>query len=254
MWFDTHCHLDAPEFDADRGAMIARAEAAGVSRLLLPAVGVATLAQVDTLCSTISGCHAAYGIHPLYVDQASEADLRTLRGAVSARRPLAIGEIGLDGFAPGADPVRQEFFFSEQLKIARDFDLPVVLHIRRAQDRVLKFLRRFGVRGGFAHAFNGSRQQADAFIALGCKLGFGGAMTFPGSRRIREHASSLPLETLVLETDSPDIPPAWLAGGRNEPSELPRIAAVLAELRGESLDRIASTTCRNACEVLALEF
>jgi TatD DNase family protein len=252
MWFDTHCHLDAAEFDADRDAVAARGQEVQVGSILVPAVSIATLATVDAACARYPGCLPAYGIHPLLVDHAGEDDLARLREAVTARRPVAIGEIGLDGFVPGLDMARQTAFFAEQLKIARDFDLPVVLHIRRAQDLVLKQLRRIGVRGGFAHAFNGSRQQADAFIALGCRLGFGGAMTFSRATRIRELAVALPEEAIVLETDSPDIAPEWLAGKRNEPGELPAIGAILAELRGVSIEDIAARTSANAAEVLAL--
>jgi TatD DNase family protein len=155
-----------------------------------------------------------------------------------AHPPVAVGEIGLDFYVPGFDAARQERFFTEQLKIARDFDLPVLLH-----------LRRIGTRGGIAHAFNGSRQQADEFLRLGFKLGFGGAMTFTRATRIRRLASSLPCEALVLETDAPDIPPAWLADGRNTPAELPRIAGVLAELRGADRAEVERFTTANAVSV-----
>ena len=148
------------------------------------------------------------------------------------------------------DLARQEYFFVEQLKLASAFDLPVLLHVRRAVDPILKQLRRFRVRGGIAHAFNGSRQQADTFINLGFGLGFGGAMTFSGSTRIRELAATLPLESIVLETDAPDIPPAWLNGGRNSPAELSRIASVLAELRGMSREDVISVTAGNARRIL----
>ena len=182
----------------------------------------------------------------MYTPRAAAHDLAELRRWLAEARPVAVGEIGLDGFVPGLDMARQEWFFAEQLKLAREFDLPVVLHIRRAQDLVLKHLRKIRVRGGIAHAFNGSRQQADEFIRLGFKLGVGGAMTFDGSTRIRALAKALPLEHLVLETDAPDIPPAWLNGGRNAPAELARIAAELAELRGEPVQRVAEQTRRNA--------
>ena len=168
-------------------------------------------------------------------------------------RPVAVGEIGLDFFVPGIDAGKQESFFVEQLKIARDFDLPVLLHVRRSVDQVLKCLRRIGVHGGIAHAFNGSRQQADEFLRLGFKLGFGGTMTFPRATRIRQLAASLPLESIVLETDAPDIPPAWLDGCRNTPQELVRIAGVLAELRDLSFRDVERVTTENALSLLALE-
>lgn len=246
MLIDTHCHLDAAEFDPDRDTVHAAALAAGVERIVVPAVAVDSFNRVKTSVARYPGCFAAYGIHPLFVMQAKEADLAVLRDWLLSEKPVAVGEIGLDFYVTDLDPARQEFFFVEQLKLAREFNLPVLLHVRRSVDSILKQLRRFKLPGGIAHAFNGSRQQADEFIKLGFKLGFGGAMTFSGSTRIRQLAASLPLESIVLETDAPDIPPAWLAGGRNAPAELRRIAEVLAELRGLSLAAIAGQTALNA--------
>ena len=250
MLIDTHCHLDAAEFDADREAVHAAARAAGVETIVVPAVEVSAFARTRETVSRYPGCVAAYGIHPLYVMQAADDDLAALRQWLLAERPVAVGEIGLDLYVADIDPARQEHFFVEQLRLARDFDLPVLLHVRRAVDVVLKQLRRFKVRSGIAHAFNGSRQQADEFIKLGFALGFGGAMTYDGSTRIRELARHLPLEAIVLETDAPDIPPAWLNGGRNTPAELPRIAAVLAELRELPVAELAQRTAANARAVL----
>jgi TatD DNase family protein len=250
MLIDTHCHLDAAEFDADREAVHAAARAAGVETIVVPAVEVSAFARTRETVSRYPGCVAAYGIHPLYVMQAADDDLAALRQWLLAERPVAVGEIGLDLYVADIDPARQEHFFVEQLRLARDFDLPVLLHVRRAVDAVLKQLRRFKVRSGIAHAFNGSRQQADEFIKLGFALGFGGAITYDGSTRIRELARHLPLEAIVLETDAPDIPPAWLNGGRNTPAELPRIAAVLAELRELPVAELAQRTAANACAVL----
>jgi TatD DNase family protein len=262
MWFDTHCHLDAAEFAADREAVVARAAAAGVSTLLLPAVEAANLEAVEALCTDPGlqaqlDCLPAWGIHPMYTPRAADADLDAVRRRILARRPAAVGEIGLDGYVAGLDMARQESFFAAQLRLAAEFDLPVVLHIRRAQDLVLKHLRRFRShfaargpgRAGIAHAFNGSRQQADAFIELGFCLGFGGAMTYEGSTRIRTLAADLPLESIVLETDAPDIAPAWLTGGRNEPAELPRVGGVLAGLRGMTAETVAAGTAANAFRI-----
>lgn len=250
MLIDTHCHLDAAEFSPDRDAVHAAALAAGVARIVVPAVAVDTFSTVKTTVARYPGCVAAYGIHPLYVMSAKEDDLAVLRDWLRAEQPVAVGEIGLDYYVTGLDPERQAFFFVEQLKLAQEFNLPVLLHVRRAVDQVLKYLRRHPVRGGIAHAFNGSRQQADEFIKLGFKLGFGGAITFSGSTRIRDLAANLPLESIVLETDAPDIPPAWLARGRNAPAELPRIADVLAGLRAMAPDELAAVTAANARRVL----
>ncbi len=247
---DTHCHLDAAEFDADRDGVHAAALAAGVGQIVVPAVGASNFPQVQDCVARYQGCVAAYGIHPLYVMQAGEGDLALLRAWLERERPVAVGEIGLDFFVTDVDPARQEHFFVQQLKLARELNLPVLLHVRRAVDAVLKHLRRIVVPGGIAHAFNGSRQQADEFIKLGFKLGFGGAMTYDGSTRIRQLAAELPLESIVLETDAPDIPSAWLNRGRNAPAELPRIARVLADLRGLSVEEIVAATSANARAVL----
>ncbi|MCX7173113.1 MAG: TatD family hydrolase [Proteobacteria bacterium] len=252
MFIDTHCHLDAAEFDPDRDAVAARAQQAGVATIVVPAVECANFAAVAAVCRDYPGCVAAYGIHPMYVEHAREEDLAVLREMLSAHPEsvVAIGEIGLDFFVPQRDEERQRFFFVEQLKIAGELGLPVLLHVRRAVDAILKELRRFPVRGGIAHAFNGSRQQADEFIKLGFKLGFGGAMTFPRATRLRELATTLPLESIVLETDAPDIPSEWLGRHRNQPSELPRIAAELARLRRLPVAEVARATAGNAITVL----
>ncbi len=250
MLIDTHCHLDAAEFDPDRDAVQAAALAAGVKAIVVPGVAVDGFFKQKKVIERYSGCFAAWGIHPLYVDSARDEDLGAVREWLEHEPAVAVGEIGLDYYVPGIDPARQEHFFVEQLKLAREFDLPVILHVRRAVDAVLKQLRRMRVRGGIAHAFNGSRQQADEFIKLGFHLGFGGTMTFSGSTRIHELARTLPLERLVLETDAPDIPPAWLGRGRNAPAELARIAGVLAELRGVSPEEIAVATSDNALAAL----
>ena len=250
MLIDTHCHLDAAEFDADRDAVYAAATAAGVGRIVVPGVTVNRNFRPKSTIAEYPACVEAYGIHPLYVDQSSLEDLPRLRGWLQQAPPVAVGEIGLDFYVAGLDTERQTHYFVEQLKLAREFDLPVLLHVRRAVDPVFKQLRRIGVRGGIAHAFNGSRQQADEFIKLGFVLGFGGAMTFDGSTRIRELAKTLPLESIVLETDAPDIPPAWLNRGRNSPAELPRIADTLAELRGLSRNDVVAATAANARRIL----
>ena len=296
---DTHCHLDAAEFDRDRDAVRAAALAGGVGAIVIPAIAAFNFDTVARLAQTTTGGAYALGIHPLLTPDATEADLGTLRAAVIAAlhdpRFVAIGEIGLDLFVPAlttpAAVDRQTWFFDEQLKVARDFDLPVLLHVRRAQDQVLAGLRRVRRRrpapthavgpawaatsawpatvaerattsrpaatvraptaAGIAHAFNGSRQQADQFLALGFKLGFGGASTHERALRIRALARDLPDDAIVLETDAPDIAPAWLhaaTGGsvRNAPGELRRIAEDIAALRGTTLHRLAEATTRNA--------
>jgi len=262
-WIDTHCHLDAAEFGADRDVVVARALGAGVSRLVLPAVEVANFDTVRSLAHA-HGFAYALGIHPLAVGRAADADLDLLQQALRQHRDdprlVAVGEIGLDHFVPGLDLARQQDFYVAQLKLARDAGLPVLLHVRRSADALLHGLRRIEVPGGIAHAFNGSQVQAGQFVALGFKLGFGGAMTFERALQIRRLASHLPDDSIVLETDAPDIPPQWLyrtaaqrtAGevARNEPAELPRIGQALAELRGWSLQHTARITTANALAAL----
>lgn len=258
MLIDSHCHLDATGFGATVSAVAAQAAQAGVGWIVVPAVEAANFSTVAQLAAELPGCVYALGIHPMYVARAADSDLQVLREQVAAAlsdpRFVGIGEIGLDFFIPelrdGPLRERQEYFYIEQLKIAREFSLPVILHVRRSQDLLLKHLRRVRVSGGIAHAFNGSEQQAQAFIGLGFALGFGGAMTFPRALQIRRLAAGLPAGAIVLETDAPDISPVWLHPGVNAPAQLPRIAAVLAELRGQSLADIARQTSDNVARVL----
>lgn len=258
MWIDTHCHLDAAEFAGESDAVALAAAQQGVARIVIPAVAHGNFATVATLATNNENCVYALGIHPLYVPQAQESDLSALRDAVAAAmsdaRFVAIGEIGLDFFIPELCLPRlrekQEHFFTAQLAIAREFDLPVLLHVRRSQDIVLKHLRRIKVRGGCAHAFNGSFQQAGIFIDLGFKLGFGGAMTFSRALQIRRLATELPRDALVLETDAPDLSPSWLHPARNAPAQIAGIGAVLAGLRGITVEEVAAVTSANAFAVL----
>ena len=272
MWIDTHCHLDAREFGPGHAAGLkARvlARERGVYRCVYPAVEVANFQAVRELAHATDDAYAL-GIHPLYVLQASEADLDALARELALRaddpRLVAVGEMGLDFFVPELNTSalrdKQVFFYRAQLHLAQRHGLPVILHVRKSADQLLKPLREMAARGqpvagGIAHAFNGSEQQAQAFLGLGFKLGFGGAFTFDTARQLRRMAASLPLDALVLETDAPDIPPQWLyvsaqrrqqgePQGLNTPAELPRIGAELAALRGLSVDDVAVQTTRNA--------
>lgn len=250
MWIDTHCHLDAGEFDSDRDGVADAAQASGVARIVIPAVARENFATVRALAHRVEGGVYALGIHPLFTRQASEGDLDTLRREIEASlsdpRFIGVGEIGLDYFVQELDDARQRFFYDEQLKLAREFDLPVICHVRKSQDLVLKGLRRHAVKCGIAHAFNGSFQQAQAFIDQGMRLGFGGNVTFERSRQIRRLAAQLPLEAIVVETDAPDIPPAWCYKQRNTPDQVPRIGAVIAQLRGIGVHELAVGTTANA--------
>ncbi|PKO51117.1 MAG: DNAase [Betaproteobacteria bacterium HGW-Betaproteobacteria-20] len=251
MLIDTHCHLDAAEFENDRDDIALLALQQGVSRVVIPAVARNNFDAVISLCNQHKHCAYALGIHPMYVGNATLDDLETLKTYVEDNNPVAIGEIGLDYFVTKNNIEQQTTFFTEQLKIARQHDLPVILHVRNAIDDVLKYLRRYEIKHGIAHAFNGSFQQAEQFIALGFKLGFGGAMTYSRALKIRELAKKLPLEAIVLETDSPDMPPEWLAAkARNTPLELNRIAQVLADLRQVNVAQVLDITSTNALKVL----
>ena len=262
MWIDTHCHLDAPEFDADRDAVVLRGKAAGVTLQVLPAVEAGNFDTVRELAHA-HGCAYALGVHPLFVGRAVDDDLDRLRDALQRHRDdprlVAVGEIGLDHLVVEPAHALQERWYHAQLRLARDAGLPVILHVRRSADGLLKGLRRFEVPAGIAHAFNASDVQAAAFIDRGFRLGFGGAMTFERALRIRALAAEVPAHAVVLETDSPDIPPHWLyrtaadraaepghPPARNEPAELPRIAETLAALRGWSLQETAAQTTANA--------
>jgi TatD DNase family protein len=254
MLIDTHCHLDAAEFDVDRNEILAAAVRSGVQRIVVPAVEVANFGRVAALARQDARCVYALGIHPMYVDRAQDRDLELLEAELRQRIDdpalVAVGEIGLDFFVEGLDRDRQLRFFQAQLELARAFDLPVILHVRRSQDTILKYLRRAGLTGGIAHAFNGSVQQAEAFLELNFALGFGGAMTFERALRIRALARELPASAHVLETDAPDIAPSWIHRQRNEPSQLAGIARVFAGLRGIELEEALAQTGTNTMRVL----
>ena len=270
-WIDTHCHLDAQEFNADRQAMRARAAASNVAHCVIPAVCAANFSAVRALAHAFGDSYAL-GIHPMYVEQAADSDLPLLDAQLQAHaadpRLVACGEIGLDLFIPalrsGALLERQERFYAAQLRLARKHALPLILHVRRSADQLLRQLRKYAPGhgwSGIAHAFNGSEQQATAFVELGFKLGFGGAVSFERALQLRRLVRALPLSAIVLETDAPDMPPQWLyrsaaqrcageAQARNEPDELPAIARHVAALRGISEAALAEATRANACAAL----
>lgn len=263
MLIDTHCHLDAAELTHDRKEVIERAGAAGVSAIVIPAIDTGNFGAVRSLAHSFKGGAYALGIHPICVPQARDQDIERLESCIEENlddpRFVAVGEIGLDFFLPALkeDAMRekQERFYGAQLDLARRYGLPVLLHVRRSQDLVLKQLRRRPAIGGIAHAFNGSLQQARLFVEQGFALGMGGAMTFTRALQIRRIAAQMPLHDLVLETDAPDIPPAWLGGpgkpaARNEPAQVGRIAQALAEIREVSREDVVLATGANAKRVL----
>jgi TatD DNase family protein len=249
---DTHCHLDLPAFDADREDVLNRARAKGVSDLVIPAVQFSGWDRLIEYCSADQGLYYALGLHPVFMERHSDQDIVHLEEKLSSSDALAVGEIGLDYLVHDLDRDRQEQLFVAQLELAASAGLPVILHVRKAHDRVLTLLRRHPVVGGIAHAFNGSFQQAGKYVDLGFKLGFGGMLTYERSRHLRRLARDLPLDELVLETDAPDMSVAQHHGERNSPEYLPHCLNALAEVRRQDPEVVATATSTNARRVLGI--
>lgn len=247
---DTHCHWDDTAFDTDRASLLTKLMSDGVSDLVLPAISAETWPRLTAVCAQSARLHASYGLHPLYLAEHRPEHLKDLRHQLDvAQRQgqvVAVGECGLDFFLPALNFELQTQYFVAQLKLAKDFDLPVIIHARRALDQVLKQIRRVGGLRGVVHSFAGSRQQADTLIKYGFYLGIGGTVTYERAQRLRRVVATCPAEFLLLETDAPDQPDSAWRGRRNEPSRLPIIAEVVAELRQANLSRIAETTTANA--------
>lgn len=250
--FDTHCHLDVPEFAADRDKVLANTRAAGVSRLVIPAVTEAGWEHLLAFCHSEAGLYPALGLHPVFTDQHLDAHIERLRERIVQQRPIAVGEIGLDFFIPDPERERQVELFEAQLAVAEEFCLPVLVHVRKAHDQVLQSLKKFSLPGGIAHAFNGSLQQAEQYLELGFCFGFGGMLTFERSKKIRRLAAELPLDSIVLETDAPDMTTAAHHGERNSPEYLPEVLSALAEVRKESAELLALQTTANALKLFDL--
>lgn len=252
MLVDSHCHLDVAAFDTDRAAVLARAVEAGVGAQVIPAITLAGFANLRALCAAHAGLHAAYGLHPMYLVEHRPEHLHDLREWIARERPVALGECGLDFFVEGLDPDLQRAYFVRQLELAREFELPVIVHARRAVDEVIATLRRTGGLRGVVHSYSGSAEQARQLWQLGFLLGIGGPVTYERARRLRELVASMPLEFLLLETDSPDQPLAAHRGQRNEPARLAEVLDAVAALRGEQRETIARATTRNARALFGL--
>lgn len=244
--FDSHCHLDAPEFAPDRAEVLARARAAGVAEQLLPAVDFAAWPALAALCASEPGLYAAFGLHPMYLDQHRDTHLDALPNWLQRHHAVAVGECGLDFFVEGLDPDRQRVIFRRQLEIARELDLPVIVHARRAVEETIAMIRQVGGLRGVVHSWPGSEEQARQLYRLGFLLGIGGPVTFARANRLRRLVATLPLDYLLLETDAPDQPDANRRGQRNEPAFLRDILREVATLRGESETHIAEATTANA--------
>jgi TatD DNase family protein len=250
---DSHCHLDVAAFDADRQAVLARAHQKSVVGIVVPGIQASGWPALQAFCDSESGVYPALGLHPVFLEQHQPADLHLLETAIAVQRPVAIGEIGLDFFVEDLDHGHQQQLFEAQLAIARDAGLPVILHVRKAHDQVLATLKRVQVCGGICHAFNGSLQQASQYRELGFRLGFGGMLTFERSTRLHALARALPLDSLVLETDAPDMVVSQHRGERNSPEYLPYCLAALAAVRDEDPEEVARVTTANVREVLSLD-
>jgi len=249
---DSHCHLDAPGFDGDRAAVIARAKAAGVATQVVPAITAASWPKLREVCAADASLHPAYGLHPMFLADHRPAHLDELRAWLERERPCAVGECGLDFFVDGLDAATQRQYFDGQLQLAREFDLPVIVHARRAVEEVIQTLRRVGGLRGVVHSFSGSPEQARQLWDLGFLVGLGGPVTYPRANRLRTLVATMPLEFLLLETDAPDQPDAGIRGQRNEPARLPAIAATIAGLRGQPVEEVAAQTTANALRLFDL--
>lgn len=252
LLIDSHSHLDAPEFNADRDDVLARARNAGVTRQIVPAIAASGWNALRDLCAGSDGLHPAYGLHPMFLAEHRPAHLDELAAFVARERTVAIGECGLDFHVEGLDTEIQRMYFVRQLELAREVNLPVILHARRALDEVTAALRRIGGLRGVVHSFSGSVEQAQQLWKLGFCIGIGGPVTYDRASRLRGIVASMPAEFLLLETDSPDQPLSTHRGTRNEPAWLLEVLNTVAELRGESEDLVAATTSRNAERLFGL--
>ena len=252
LLIDTHCHLDLDDFDQDRGEVLENARKSGVAGIVIPGVTRAGWPRLIELCGTMADLYPALGLHPCFVDQHQPGNLVDLQQMIELEKPVAVGEIGLDFYRRELSKKQQLSLFEAQLSIAKAAGLPVILHNRKAHDQMLSLLGKTRVKGGICHAFNGSLQQAQQYMDLGFKLGFGGMLTFERSSKLRKLAASLPIHSLVLETDAPDMPPASHQYQRNSPEYLGEILEALARIRDMPVSEVARQTTANACDVLGL--
>lgn len=247
---DTHCHLDVTDFDTDRDDILTRCRAQGISKLIIPAIESQTWNNVLTLCEKEQGLYPAFGLHPVFMNKHKSEDINKLDELLEKIKPVAVGEIGLDFYIKDHEQNQQIKLFEAQLQIAKNHNLPVILHVRKAHDQVLQLLKKIKVKGGFSHAFNGSEQQANQYIELGFKLGFGGTLTYENAIKIHKLAKTLPLESIVLETDAPDMVVESHRGQRNSPEYIMESLSALAKIRNEDISVIAEQTSKNAHDII----
>ena len=228
---DTHCHLDIAAFDADRDEVVQQAKENGVESIIVPAIDFVRWDNLLDICSRYEGVYPALGLHPVFIEEHKQKHLEALPKYIEQYKPIAVGEIGLDFFVKELDKEKQIEFVTQQLEIAKQFGLPVILHVRKAHAEMIKLLEQAKVKGGICHAFNGDKAQAYKYIDLNFKLGFGGMITYERSVKLRKLATELPIESIVLETDAPDMPVLQHQGERNSPAYLPDVFETLSGLR-----------------------
>ncbi|MEO8803280.1 MAG: TatD family hydrolase [Rudaea sp.] len=247
LLIDSHCHLDAAQFDADREQVLQRARAAGVGRLIVPAVCARSFEKLRDMCRAYSGLFPAYGLHPMFMADHRRDHIAQLKRWIASEQPVAIGECGLDFHVEDSDVDEQRFYFRAQLELARESGLPVIVHARKALDEVINEIRKLGKLRGVIHSFSGSLEQAKRLWDLGFCVGIGGPVTYERARRLRSIVATMPIEFLLLETDAPDQPLHGHQGTRNEPVLLMDVCNVAAHLRNAEFGSIAAATTRN-CE------
>ena len=253
---DSHCHIDLASFDADRLAVLQRAQDASVSDIIVPAITANSWDNLKAVADKHNSIHPAYGLHPMFMPEHTVQHLDDLDAFLHAEKAVALGECGLDFFIQteqSQDAKKaQMHLFSSQLSIAEQHKLPVIIHSRKSLDLVLKELRQKSNLQGVVHSFSGSLQQAHQLIEQGFYLGFGGPITYTRAKNLRRLVTHLPLDALLLETDAPDQPDASHYGQRNEPAWLKSIAQTVADLRGIAYQELVEATSNNAYKLFQL--
>lgn len=249
-WIDSHCHFDFQQFDHDREQHWQFLTRMGCVGLVIPGVTANTWSTLIGGCSNKPWAYAL-GLHPYFIDQHEADDLLRLSIACETHHPIAIGEFGLDFVLPEETFTRQIELCQQQFQLAKTLELPVILHVRKAYDEIAAMVRRIGFKqGGIIHAFSGSLQQGEALIKLGFKLGIGGAISHRRALKLRKTVANLPLDALVLETDSPDMKPAFLAGQRNSPVSLLLLSQMVASLKDCHGDKVILASNHNLYAVM----
>lgn len=253
MLIDSHCHFDDRRFDQDRPDAWQRAQNAGVSTQIIPAVTAADWPRVKETCANFTGLYPAYGLHPMFCHEHKDADLQSLEQWIEREQPVAIGECGLDFYIENPNRERQLEIFEAQLDIASKYTLPVIIHARKAVEDVINSLHKYPGLRGVLHSYSGSLQQANRLIDTGFLVSFGGPITYPKANRLRQLVAELPLDCIMLESDAPDQPDIEHYRQRNEPSYLPLILQQMSTIREESAEIIAAQTTANAQQLFGLD-